>query len=147
FGLLQPLAPHEVAVPCGERTVTLAEGQFSAVELRHGRVVRFRATPVRRHLTPAEAVAHAALVEEALAGGGFVASERAADVLADLERADRARVSAWQAPFGSASWRAEVWIVVAARGGTRLAELLRLESHGCLVSVELWDAALTAQPR
>ena len=145
FALMQPSVPHRLEIPCGERSAVLEPGLFSVVEVRHGTVARIRATPVMSHLPPADALSHARAVEEALRGVGFELTDREADPAALLAGADRARASAWTARFGSASWRAEVWIAVAARAGTSLAAMLQLREHGCLVSVDVWDTVI-AEP-
>jgi hypothetical protein len=145
FAVMQPAESHRVSLPCGAQSVELDEGLFSVVEARLGTVARVIATPQLEHDPPTRAIARAHLVEAALERIGFVSGQRieAKEALIVIEHHDRARLSAWTAPFGSGAWRAEVWLSIAARAGTELAAMLELSEHACLVSVEVWDASLT----
>lgn len=148
FAVLQPKEAHRVRVPLeGDRVLELEAGLFTIIDVRHGTVARLLATPQLSHASIVQAIDRCQYLTGRLQDLGFVLREQldANEIHNITSEHERARVAAFTAPFGSGCWRADIWIAVAARAHSKLADMLRLSGHGCLVSVDIWDEALTVE--
>ncbi len=147
--IMQPSLPHRVSVPCGETSLELDAGNFTVLEVRHGVVGRMTVTPHLDLLSPQDAASRVAELSAALLRAGFALRDELSlgEVSSTLLDHDAARVMAFDAPFGSGAWHAELWLKVSARRSSRLGKMLRLDADAHVLSFELWDAALTSLER
>jgi len=146
-GLIQPAGAHcvHMQLQAQDQLLELPQSLFSLVELRFGVVVRVRTTLHDDHLPPDAAFALIHDTDQRLGALGF---DRAGDELSDatilkqLDATERARASRWCAPWGSGTWRAELWLKRVVRAGTELADVMEVENDACLVTLVVWDEAL-----
>jgi hypothetical protein len=146
--ILQPPEPHRFRLRCDDDTaVDVGDSRFTVIELEHGTTYRIFATAVVDYVSRADALDKAGALVDDLEAAGFEAAERIADATAQADEHEHVRISALTAPFGSGSWRAEVWLRTAVRRGTRMAEILAMEDDACLVNLVIYDEALSIRNR
>jgi len=141
-GVIQPSGAHHLRLRCRpDAHLDLPESKLTLVETRRNHACRVQTTPQPQYLDRESAHALAERLFGELDAIGFVADETLApaDRDATLSEHDRARLRTWTAPFGSGQWRAELWLRIAVRAESKLAELIRLPHDGCLLTLQLWD--------
>ena len=148
-GVIQPSNAHHLRLRCRPDVhLDLPESKLTLVETRRGRAHRLQTTPQAQYLDRPGAFALAERLAEELEAIGFVSDEILATADRDdtLSEHDRARLRTWAAPFGSGRWRAELWLRLAIRAASKLAETLQLPHDGCLLTLQLWDPPSSEAP-
>jgi hypothetical protein len=144
-GVIQPSDAHHLRLRCRpDAHLDLPESKLTLVETRRGHACRLQTTPQPQYLDRPGALALAERLVTDLDTIGFVPDETldATERDSSLAEHDRARLHTWTAPFGSGQWRAELWLRIAVRAESKLAELIRLPHDGCLLTLQLWDPPL-----
>ena len=141
--LLQPRDAHTFSLRCDdELSVVIGDSRFTVIQLVRGTARRIFTTAVADYVSTEHGLYEAARVIERLESAGVVSEERVARSDCETRAADHehVRIATHSAPFGSGSWRAEVWL----RTTLRDEDATKLGAHGdqCLVNVVIFDESL-----